>query len=177
MFPPPFSTALLVVSDRASQGAYDDRTGPAISTWLSNQKNESLVRIEVVPDGIESVRKALMTLIDQGHELILTAGGTGLSPRDQTPEATLQVIDRLVPGISEAMRAGSALITPNAILSRAVSGVAKGSLIVNLPGSPKGAVENLALVYPALVHAIGQIKEGDSTDCAGPDGQKTGGIK
>ena len=121
----------------------------------------------IVPDELEQIAATLRQWADQDQpELILTTGGTGVSPRDVTPEATLQVLDRLLPGFGELMRAESLKITPMAILSRAVAGIRNQSLIINLPGSPKGAIENLAAVWAAVPHAVSKIR-GDKTDCAG----------
>jgi molybdenum cofactor synthesis domain-containing protein len=120
----------------------------------------------IVPDDIEAISKVLISWADEnGADLILTTGGTGLSPRDVTPEATMGVIQRLVPGMAEAMRLTSLQKTPHAMISRAVAGVRGRTLIINLPGSPKGAVENLEAVLPALEHAIAKI-QGDPSECA-----------
>jgi len=120
----------------------------------------------VCPDDESEIRKILTTWADEnGADLILTTGGTGLSPRDVTPEAALSVIDRVIPGMAEAMRAASMKKTPHAMLSRAIAGVRGRTLIINLPGSPKGAKENLEAVMPALEHAIAKI-QGDPSECA-----------
>lgn len=120
----------------------------------------------IVPDEESEIKAVLISWADEeGADLILTTGGTGLSPRDVTPEATSAVIQRVVPGMAEAMRAESLLKTPHAMISRAVVGVRGKTLIVNLPGSPKGAVENLKVVLPALQHAIEKI-QGDPSECA-----------
>jgi len=120
----------------------------------------------IVPDEETEIKAVLISWADEeGADLILTTGGTGLSPRDVTPEATSAVIQRAVPGMAEAMRAESLLKTPHAMISRAVVGVRGKTLIVNLPGSPKGAVENLKVVLPALQHAIEKI-QGDPSECA-----------
>jgi molybdenum cofactor synthesis domain-containing protein len=120
----------------------------------------------VVPDEQGEISEVLIRWTDENHaDLILTTGGTGLSPRDVTPEATMAVIDRIVPGIAEAMRQASMQKTPHAMISRAVAGIRGKTLIINLPGSPKGALENLEAVLPALNHAIAKI-QGDPADCA-----------
>ncbi len=148
------AAALLIVSDRAAKGVRPDATGPALKIRL--EEAGFLVRsFRVVPDDPEIIVAALRGWVfDDRINLILTSGGTGLGPRDVTPEATLTVIERRVPGLEEAMRRVSFEITPNAMLSRAVAGTAGTSLIINLPGSPKGALENLEVVLPALGHAI-----------------------
>jgi molybdenum cofactor synthesis domain-containing protein len=121
---------------------------------------------EVVPDEADVIEKKLIEFVDDRRlDLVITTGGTGVSPRDVTPEATLKVIDREIPGMAEAMRRESMLKTPHAMISRAVAGIRKTTLIINLPGSPKGVRENLAVILPALKHAIEKIK-GDPSDCA-----------
>ncbi|MDP2267566.1 MAG: MogA/MoaB family molybdenum cofactor biosynthesis protein, partial [Deltaproteobacteria bacterium] len=118
-----------------------------------------------IPDEAELIRQALVEYADNKRlDLIITTGGTGVSPRDVTPDATLQVIDKQVPGMAEAMRRESAAITPHAMISRAVAGIRGRSLIINLPGSPRGVRENLAVILPALRHAVEKIK-GDDSDC------------
>jgi molybdenum cofactor synthesis domain-containing protein len=123
-------------------------------------------RISVVPDEEDQIKEILISWADEGTlDLIVTTGGTGLSPRDVTPEATIAAVDRIVPGMAEAMRAQSLLKTPHAMISRAVVGVRGRALIVNLPGSPKGAIENLDVLVPALAHAIAKL-QGDPSECA-----------
>ena len=119
----------------------------------------------VVPDEVEDISRSIATYADQDAVgLIVTTGGTGVGPRDVTPEATLAVVDRTVPGMAEAMRAASLLKTPHAMISRAVVGIRGATLVVNLPGSPKGAMENLDVLLPALPHAMEKI-QGDTSDC------------
>jgi molybdopterin adenylyltransferase len=119
----------------------------------------------VCPDEEQQISQILTSWADvQKPDLILTTGGTGVSPRDVTPEATLAVVSRTIPGMAEAMRSASALKTPHGMLSRGVAGIRGGTLIINLPGSPRGAVENLEAVLPAVIHAIAKI-QGDASDC------------
>ena len=145
---------VITVSDRASQGVHPDLTGPVIIKTILEQ-GWCIIQHEIVPDDMSSLKIMLSKWADQGKfDIILTAGGTGLSPRDITPEATLMVIDRSVPGFQEAMRANSNRITPHSMLSRGVAGIRKSTLIINLPGSPKGAEENLQVIIPVLPHAV-----------------------
>jgi len=132
---------------------------------MLRQHGIEVVRTAVVPDEEREISQALSRWADENSaDLILTSGGTGLSPRDVTPEATMAVVQRLIPGMAEAMRAASLLKTPHAMISRAVAGVRGKTLIINLPGSPKGAIENLEAVIPALKHAIAKI-QGDPSEC------------
>ena len=151
---------ILTVSDRSARGERADSSGPALANriraegWLP-------VKEALLPDEVSAIREILASWADSGEiDVILTTGGTGFSPRDVTPEATLAIIDREAPGLAEAMRAASLRVTPHAMLSRIVTGIRKKTLIVNLPGSPKGAVENLQVVVPVLPHAI-QLLQGD----------------
>jgi molybdenum cofactor synthesis domain-containing protein len=148
--------AILVASDRAVRGERKDATGPALRRWLE-AKNAQVTEVRVVPDDQERIAGALMELCKQA-DVVLTAGGTGLAERDVTPEATAAVIERAVPGIAEAMRAAGLRSTPHAMLSRGIAGVRGHSLIINLPGSPKGAVESLEAVWDALPHAVAVIR-------------------
>ena len=145
---------ILTVSDRSSRGERPDASGPALEAELMSHGWEVKFR-EVVPDEMRLLQEKLVAWAD-GDELdvILTTGGTGFSPRDVTPEATLAIIERLAPGIAEAMRSASLAVTPHAMLSRAVAGIRGRTLIVNLPGSPAGAVENLRVILPVLAHAV-----------------------
>ncbi len=158
---------ILTVSDRGSRGERKDASGPALRAWLAERGVESR-RFEIVPDEEERIAAVLREWTDKEElDLILTTGGTGVSPRDVTPEATLQVVERTVPGFGERMRWRSLEKTPMAIVSRAVAGVRKRSLIINLPGSPKGAVENLEAVWEAVPHAVAKIR-GDDSECVSP---------
>ena len=159
--------AILTISDKGSRGERTDTSGPALVSWLAG-KNLETTRCEIIPDEVDQIVARLKTWADSGDfDLILTTGGTGVSPRDVTPEATSSVLDRVLPGFSEIMRARSLAKTPHAMISRAVAGIRKRTLIVNLPGSPKGAVENLEAVWPAIPHAVQKI-QGDAADCATP---------
>lgn len=158
-------TAIVTVSDRGARGERKDASGPVLEERLFEEGYQVCFK-EVVPDEVEAVSNILKRLSDEEEmALILTTGGTGLAPRDVTPEATLAVLDRTVPGMGEAMRAASLTKTPHAMISRAVAGVRGMTLIVNLPGSPKGAVENLEVLLPALPHALDKI-QGDPSECA-----------
>jgi molybdopterin adenylyltransferase len=151
--------AVITVSNRAAAGVYDDEAGPAVVEQL-RAAGFSVGDPVVVPDGIDTVSAALIDACGSA-DVVLTSGGTGVHPNDVTPEATLQVVDRTVPGMAEAMRAASLAVTPMAALSRAVVGVRGRTLVVNLPGSPKAAVENLAAILPVLPHALDQLHGGD----------------
>lgn len=161
--------AILTVSDKGSRGERIDQSGPALSRWLTERNVEvEIAASAMVADEQPLIVQALRQWSDSsGVDLILTTGGTGLSPRDVTPEATLQVLDRVIDGFSEAMRAASLAKTPYAMLSRAVCGIRNRTLILNLPGSPAGAVENLEAVWSAVPHAIRKL-QGDPEDCAPP---------
>lgn len=159
--------AIVTVSDRGARGERDDRSGQVLFERLGSEGFDVCFRL-VVPDEVEEIRAALIDLADvKAVPFILTTGGTGVAPRDVTPEATLSVIDRQVPGMAEAMRAASLQKTPHAMISRAVAGIRRASLIVNLPGSPRGAMENLEVILSALPHALDKM-QGDPTECATP---------
>jgi molybdopterin adenylyltransferase len=158
-------TAIVTISDKGSRGERVDGTGPAIRAELEG-KGYSVEYYNMIPDEQEQIEKELKYLCDELKiELILTNGGTGFSQRDVTPEATKSVIEKYVPGIGEVMRMRSLQVTPKAMLSRAIAGIRGKSLIVNLPGSPKGAVENLQFILPALPHGI-EILIGTASECA-----------
>lgn len=158
-------TAILTISDKGSRGERVDGTGEAIKNTLDS--NEYTIEYyKIIPDDIDKIQEELIQLCDERKvNLILTNGGTGFSKRDVTPEATVKVVEKNVPGIAEAMRSASLKITPKAMLSRAVSGIRGETLIINLPGSPKGAVENLQVILPALPHGI-EILTGKASECA-----------
>ncbi len=148
---------ILTVSDKGSRGQREDLSGPAIRDMVAEAGKVTLY--EIVPDERKLISGKLKEWADRGGvDIILTSGGTGLSARDVTPEATLDVLDREVPGIAEAMRAKSLASTPTAMLSRAVAGQRGRSLIINLPGSPKAVRECLEAILPALPHAVDIIK-------------------
>jgi molybdopterin adenylyltransferase len=151
--------AVITVSTRAAHGTYPDEAGPAVAEAL-REAGFAVSAPVVVPDGRGVVADAISAACGAA-EVVVTSGGTGLHPKDETPEATLDVIDRAVPGIAEAMRAASLAKTPMAMLSRAVVGVRRGTLVLNLPGAPKAAVENLEVVLPVLRHAVDQLRGGD----------------
>lgn len=158
-------TAILTISDKGSRGERIDGTGPALRGEIED-KGFIISFYKMIPDEIDEIEKELIYLCDELKvDLILTNGGTGFSERDVTPEATQNVIEKYVPGFGEAMRMKSLQITPKAMLSRSVSGIRKKTLIINLPGSPKGAVENLQFILPAIPHGIAILK-GEASECA-----------
>lgn len=156
--------AILTVSDRSSRGERPDTSGPALVKIVGEQGWQVQSTV-IVPDDHPAIKDALVNWCDTGNvDLILTTGGTGFAPRDITPEATLAVIERQAPGLAEAMRIESLKITPHAMLSRAVCGIRKKTLIINLPGSPKAAVENLCTVLPVIQHAVELLQESSEAE-------------
>ena len=150
---------ILTVSDRASRGEYQDLSGPEVRRVVEENLNARVEVEDVVPDEREAIEETLIRWADElDLELILTTGGTGFTPRDVTPEATRAVIEKEAPGLAEAMRAESLKKTPHAMLSRAVAGIRGRTLIVNLPGSPRAARENLEAILPALPHGIALLR-------------------
>lgn len=160
-----FNAAVLTVSDRCFRGERPDSAGPLVAELLKDAGYQ-VVQTAIVPDEQPRIEQILREIAGAGSvQLLLTTGGTGFSPRDVTPEATLAVCTRLTPGIPEAMRRASMGVTNRAILSRAQAGIRHGTLIVNLPGSPKAARENLEAVLPALAHGL-EMLSGRPADCA-----------
>lgn len=155
--------AILTLSDKGSRGEREDRSGPAIREVLKGIDSDILY-YDILPDDKELIKEKLIGYAGK-VDLILTTGGTGLGPRDVTPEATREVIEREIPGIPEIMRIEGMKKTPRAMLSRAVAGVRGGTLIVNLPGSPLAVKENLEVIIDTIPHAIEKIK-GDTSECA-----------
>ena len=154
----------MTVSDRSARGERLDGSGPVLVELLERQ-GWFVMATRIVPDDLEIIQQALLHWCDQGNiDLILTTGGTGFAPRDVTPEATLAVIQRAAPGLAEAMRLASLQVTPHAMLSRAVAGIRHRTLIVNLPGSPKAAAENLNTILPVLPHAIELLQDSPTSE-------------
>jgi len=157
--------AVVTVSDKGHAGERVDESGPALMQLLADMGAE-VSGTRIVPDEQDMIEDLLCSLADGGEvDLILTSGGTGLGPRDRTPEATRAVVERPAPGFPEAMRAASLEITPHAMLSRAVAGIRGQTLIINMPGSPKACQEVFAVVAPALPHAV-ETLTGKAVDCA-----------
>lgn len=155
---------ILTMSDKGSRGEREDLSGKEIERIIKSLPAE-IKAYEIIPDETEIISKKLIEFADEKKlDLIITTGGTGVSPRDVTPEATKAVIERELPGMAEAMRFESLKKTPNAMISRAVCGIRKQSLIINLPGSPKAVRENLQVVLPAINHTIEKIK-GSTAEC------------
>jgi molybdopterin adenylyltransferase len=155
---------ILTLSDRSSRGERADSSGPALAN-LIQAEGWSVVKQSLLPDEESAIREILISWTDSGEiDIILTTGGTGFSPRDVTPEATRAVVEREAPGLAEAMRAASLKVTPHAMLSRIATGIRKKTIIINLPGSPKGAVENLQVVIPVLPHAVQLLQEDPTSE-------------
>jgi len=154
--------AVVTVSDRSARGEREDRSGPALAE-AAERDGAEVVRRELVPDDPDALATLLAAMCDapDAPDLVLTTGGTGLGPRDRTPEATAAVCERLVPGIPEALRADSLRVTPHAMLSRGVAGVRGRTLVVNLPGSTGGARDGWAVVAGIAAHAASQLRGGD----------------
>ena len=157
---------ILTLSDRSARGERADASGPALAALIQAQ-GWSVAKQALLPDDESAIRAMLASWADSGEiDVLLTTGGTGFSPRDVTPEATRAVIEREAAGLAEAMRAASLTITPHAMLSRIVTGIRSKTLIINLPGSPKGAVENLQVAFPVLPHAVQLLHEDPSSESA-----------
>jgi len=149
---------IVTISDRASSGVYEDKSGKEIEKFLKeNVENEFTITYKLIPDEFELIKTTLKELVKTNHSLILTTGGTGPAPRDVTPEATKEVIDKELPGFGELMRMHSLKYVPTSILARGIAGIVKKSFIINLPGSPKAIKENLEAVWSAIPYAIDLI--------------------
>jgi len=160
------SVAVITLSDKGSKGERVDETGPAVVKLVSENIKTSFIRTEILADEKDELEKSLKYYADlQKYDLVITNGSTGVSPRDIAPDATLNVIDKRIPGFEEAMRAASLQKTDRAMISRAVVGSRGNTLIVNIPGSPKGAVENLEVIIKTIPHCIEKL-QGSTVDCA-----------
>jgi len=163
-----FTVGILTISDKGSRGERQDKSGEAIREMLSGA-DVSIVNYDIIPDEKELIVEKLVKWADEDRlDVLLTTGGTGLTPRDVTPEATLSVVDRIIPGFTEAMRAEGLKKTPMAMLSRAVVGTRGECLIINLPGSPRAVRECLEVILPVLPHAVETLK-GQAGECATPE--------
>ena len=160
-----YTALVITVSDRCFAGEREDLSGPALRDYLRGQSFELLSSV-IVPDEQPQIEAALIAGCEDDTALVVTTGGTGFAPRDVTPEATMAVCEKLVPGIPEAMRAASLRITPRAMLSRAAAGIRGRTLILNLPGSPRAALENLEPVLPAVLHGLKMLRAEGPSDCA-----------
>ena len=155
---------ILTVSDRSSRGERPDLSGPAL-VQAAQAQGWQIIQTGIVPDEMEQISRKLAEWSDSGNlDVILSTGGTGFAPRDVTPEATRQVVERLTPGLDEAMRASSLKVTPHGMLSRGISGIRGKTLIINLPGSPKAAYENLQVIAPVLDHAIQLLQDDPASE-------------
>jgi molybdopterin adenylyltransferase len=159
-----YKAAIITISDKGSCGERVDTSGPALRDMLKSEFDVG--EIVIIPDEVDIIAGTIRQQVDElGTDLIITNGGTGLSKRDVTPEATRMVIEKDLPGFAEVMRAESYKITPTAVISRAICGIRKESIIINLPGSPKAATECLGFIKDALQHALEKLK-GSTVDCA-----------
>ncbi|KXG77731.1 Molybdopterin adenylyltransferase [Fervidicola ferrireducens] len=165
---PLIRVGILTASDRGARGEREDKSAKVIEELITTV-NGRVEEYVLVPDDLDAIKESLMAMCEKGLDLILTTGGTGFSPRDNTPEATLAVIEKEVPGIPEAMRQKSLEKTPHAMLSRAVAGIRGRTLIINLPGSPRAVRQNLEVVLPALPHAV-ELLKGGVRDCGRMEG-------
>lgn len=164
-----YTAAVITVSDKGARGEREDKSGPALCA-LALEHGYDVVCTSIIPDEIDQIKAELIKCCDEkGVRLVLTTGGTGFSPRDVTPEATMAVVERATPGIPELMRAESMKITPRGCLSRSAAGIRGRSLIINLPGSPKAAKENLLAVIEPIKHGLDMLASEGSADCAAPE--------
>jgi molybdenum cofactor synthesis domain-containing protein len=157
-------SAVITISDKASKGERIDESGKIIQQMLKTI-DANIMYYKIVPDELDDIKNELLNLCKSGFDLILTTGGTGLSPRDVTPEATISVVEKRIYGIEIAMISKSMVHTPFGMLSRAIAGIRGKTLIINLPGSPRAVEENLSIILPVIPHAIEKIK-GSTADCA-----------
>ncbi len=161
-----FNCAVVTLSDKGAAGKREDTSGAALIGVLE-EEGYSLSRYMILADNVEVIVEEIVRLVDDENiDLIVTTGGTGVAPTDVTPEAMQRIIDKEIPGMAEAMRSASLAKTPHAMISRAMAGIRKNSLVINLPGSKKAALENIEVVLPALPHALQKIK-GDPGECGG----------
>ena len=164
-----YTAAVITVSDKGARGEREDKSGPELCA-LALEHGYDVVCTSIIPDEIDQIKAELLRCCDElGVRLVLTTGGTGFSPRDVTPEATMAVVERATPGIPELMRAESMKITPRGCLSRSAAGIRGRSLIINLPGSPKAAKENLLAVIEPIKHGLDMLASEGSADCAAPE--------
>lgn len=160
------TVAVVTMSDKGSKGEREDITGIKVMEFINEKISPSFVRYHMIPDEEDQLEAMIIDLADkQNIDIIITNGSTGIAPRDIAPDVTLRMIDKRLPGFEEAMRMESFKITPHALISRAVCGTRKNSFIINVPGSPKGAIENLAVVVDSITHAVKKL-QGDKEDCA-----------
>ena len=166
---------ILTVSDRGASGTYEDRSGPIIREMVTERLKAVVERYEIIPDELDTIKETLLEWVDQHHlNLIFTTGGTGFAPRDVTPEATRLVIEKEAPGLVLAMLRDSLAVTPHAMLSRMAAGIRGRTLIVNLPGSPKAARENLETILPALPHALELLRDDPGAEAGHEKSTATG---
>ena len=158
---------VITVSDRSSRGEREDVGGPLLAELLRGLGFE-VGEVVLVPDEVEAVQAALRSAVELSPDLVVTTGGTGLAPRDVTPEATAPLLDRLVPGIAEALRARGAQAVPTAALSRGLAGTMAGTLVVNLPGSTGGVRDGVAVLAPLVEHAVAQLRGGGDHGAPAP---------
>ena len=164
-----YTAAVITVSDKGARGEREDKSGPALCA-LALEHGYDVVCTSIIPDEIDQIKAELLRCCNElGVRLVLTTGGTGFSPRDVTPEATMAVVERATPGIPELMRAESMKITPRGCLSRSAAGIRGRSLIINLPGSPKAAKENLLAVIEPIKHGLDMLASEGAADCAAPE--------